>query len=75
MNGYKGVPILAACSNFDLVKGMVCDYMHCVMLGVTKMLMELWFQAKHRQRPFSIRNKVFFWSLPRFHSCKLTSRW
>lgn len=28
---------------FDIIKGIAVDCMHCVLLGVTKMLMTLWF--------------------------------
>ena len=34
--GYKGVPILTIYEPFNLVKVMVTDYLHCVLLGVTK---------------------------------------
>ena len=29
--------------SFDIVKGMSFDYMHCVLLGVTRLLLRLWF--------------------------------
>ena len=32
---------------FDIIKGISVDYMHCVLLGVTKMLMTLWFNKGH----------------------------
>ena len=33
--------------NYNIVQGNVIDYMHCVLLGVTKMLLQLWFNSKH----------------------------
>ena len=45
--GYKGVPILAIYKPFNLVTGMVVDYMHCILLGVTKRLTESWIQKKN----------------------------
>ena len=32
---------------FDIIKGIAVDYMHCVLLGVTKMLMTLWFNKAY----------------------------
>ena len=33
--------------DFDLNIGIVVDYMHGILLGVTKTMMELWFLAKN----------------------------
>ena len=33
---------LSCLRSFDLVNGMSPDYMHCVLLGVTKVLLKLW---------------------------------
>ena len=36
--------------SFDIIKGMSFDYMHCVHLGVTRLLLKLWFTSSfHRQ--------------------------
>ena len=43
---------------FDLVLGIVPDYMHGVMLGATKTLMYLWFSATNHKKPFFIGNKL-----------------
>ena len=32
---------------FDIIKGIAVDNMHCVLLGVTKTLMTLWFDKSH----------------------------
>ena len=56
--GYKGVPILAIHPPFNLVKGIVTDYLHCVLLGVSKMLLKLWLQAANHSKPFYVGNKV-----------------
>ena len=40
------------------MKGIVIDYLHCVLLGVTKMLVKFWFDAKHRDTHFYIGDKV-----------------
>ena len=57
--GYKGFPIFALHPSFDLVKGVVVDYLHCVLLGVVKMMMEFWFQKNHRGKPHYIGKKVY----------------
>jgi len=41
--GVKGPAWLATVPEFDLIDGMSFDYMHCVLLGVTRLLLRLWF--------------------------------
>ena len=43
IKGIKGESGLAKLDAFDLVDGIVPDYMHCVLLGATKNLMHNWF--------------------------------
>ena len=38
----KGPSWLSCLRSFDLVNGMSPDYMHCALLGVTKVLLKLW---------------------------------
>ena len=45
--GVKGPSWLSVIPNYDVIQGNVIDYMHCVLLGVTKMLLKLWFDSKH----------------------------
>ena len=52
------MPVLAIHPPFHLVKGMVTDYMHNVMLGVAKALMVFWFDPMYRGKPFSIIRQV-----------------
>ena len=59
--GYKGVPILAIHPPFNIVNGVVTDYLHCVLLGVTKSLIESWFGQPNRGKDFYIGNKVTFY--------------
>ena len=56
--GYKGFPILALHRPYHVVNGPVADYMHCVIIGVVKQLLNLWFERKHRNSPFYIGNRV-----------------
>ena len=37
---------------------MVVDDLHCIYLGVTKLLLSLWFGKEFRTKDFSIRRKV-----------------
>lgn len=56
--GYKGCPVLALHPGFDIVKGMVTDYLHCVLLGVSKTLLTMWLDSNNDQKEFYIGNKV-----------------
>lgn len=67
MLGYKGFPILCWHPNFDVVKGMVTDYLHCVMLGVTKALLNSWLDPKNSSFGFYIGKEVSKFSLIAFN--------
>ena len=43
---------------FDPVAGVVTDYLHCVLLGVTKLLLNYWFDRSNRRKKCYIGNKV-----------------
>lgn len=43
----KGPSWLGTVTAYDLVDGMSADYMHCILLGVTRMLLRLWFTSTH----------------------------
>ena len=49
MLGIKGPSWLSLLPGFDIIKGMSVDYMHCVLLGVTRQVLHLWFDSKHHQ--------------------------
>ncbi|CAN8023540.1 unnamed protein product, partial [Ixodes persulcatus] len=40
VNGFKGPSPLINLENYDMVSGQACEYMHSVLLGVTKQLTE-----------------------------------
>ena len=48
----KGVCQFASLRNFDISKGVCLDYMHGVLLGVTKQLMGLWLDTKYKDNPW-----------------------
>ena len=45
-------------SPVDLVKGVVIDGLHCLLLGVTLHLLNLWFDKRNRDRDFYVGDKV-----------------
>lgn len=58
IRGVKGLGFFNYLPNFDIVRGVSVDYMHCVLLAVMKMLMTLWFDKSHRNEHFSISTKA-----------------
>lgn len=47
IRGVKGLGFFNYLPNFDIVRGVSVDYMHCVLLGVMKMRMTLWLTTRH----------------------------
>ncbi|XP_060556799.1 uncharacterized protein LOC132717364 isoform X2 [Ruditapes philippinarum] len=43
IKGFKGLSGLACLQEFDLVNGIVPDYMHAVLLGIVKTILNKWF--------------------------------
>ena len=56
--GFYDVTSLAKLPWFNLVLGIVPDYMHGVLLGVTKQLLNLWLSSSKYKKPWFIGNKV-----------------
>ena len=54
----KGPSTLSIVPKFDLVRGVAMDYMHCVLLGVTRLLLRLWFDSSHHREPWYIGKGV-----------------
>ncbi|XP_039439443.1 uncharacterized protein LOC120420472 isoform X2 [Culex pipiens pallens] len=42
VNGFKGISPLVSIQDFDIVEGCPVDYLHCVLLGVCKLMAKLW---------------------------------
>lgn len=57
IHGVTGISCMIAARQFDLINGFSIDYMHCVLLGVTRKLLDLWFNSKHHKEPFYINKK------------------
>lgn len=52
--GVKGLSPLIAIKDYDLIRGTVIDYMHCVLLGVVFLLLDLWFESKNHMYDYYI---------------------
>ena len=50
VNGIFGTSILSGC--LDIVDGVPVDYMHCVLEGVTKWLLQTWVNSRNHREPF-----------------------
>jgi len=57
VQGVKGLSPFAFFYCFNLIYGFVIDYMHAVLLGVTKQLLTLWLDPKFRDKDFNIRGE------------------
>ncbi|XP_070537874.1 uncharacterized protein [Ptychodera flava] len=58
VDGICGQNGLALYPELDLVTGLVPDYMHGVLLGVTKNLMYKWFSATQSKQPFFVGKRI-----------------
>ena len=55
--GIKGPCWFAQCPSYDVIKSNCIDYMHCVLLGVTKRLINIWFSKENSSKPSSYYDK------------------
>lgn len=58
VNGIKGPSFLMTLKSYDFVKSTSIDYMHGVLLGIGKLLINLWISSTHSKEIFSISNYV-----------------
>ena len=56
--GVKGSTWFMFVPSFDIVRGVALDYMHCILLGVMKMLLNLWFDKAYRNESFYAGNLI-----------------
>jgi hypothetical protein len=54
--GVKGFSPLLGAPKFDMIRGVTVDYMHCVLLGVTKMLLHLWTDKANKDKVWYVGN-------------------
>lgn len=50
--GVEGYTALSCIPEFDIISSMTVDFMHCVLLGVQKMLLNLWIGSQNKQKPY-----------------------
>ena len=50
----KGRSILHNLPDFDIINNNPIDYMHCVLLGVMRTLVSLWFDSKNHKEPWYV---------------------
>lgn len=53
VNGVKGFSWLSTLKYHNIVRGTAIDYMHGVLLGAQKLLLNLWFSSTHSKEEFS----------------------
>jgi len=58
VKGVKGPSWLMKLKHYDIIRSTSIDYMHCVLLGVMKLLMSLWFNTTHNHEQYYIGRKV-----------------
>lgn len=58
--GLKGPSFLSSLRFYDFGVSTSIDYMHCVLLGITKKLMTLWFSVSHASECFSLVQHISF---------------
>ena len=56
INGVIGISPLT--ESLDLVDSIPVDYMHPVLEGVTRMLINLWFNSSNHKSPFYLGTKI-----------------
>ncbi|XP_077988120.1 uncharacterized protein LOC144442615 [Glandiceps talaboti] len=50
--GVKGPSVCMLLPNFDVVRGFVPDYLHCVLLGIVRQLTKLWLDSENKDKPW-----------------------
>ncbi|XP_014667955.1 PREDICTED: uncharacterized protein LOC106809402 [Priapulus caudatus] len=58
VHGIKGPSELMLMQLFDCVMGYCIDYLHCVLLGVTRCFVGLWFDSRHHVQTYYIGRQV-----------------
>ncbi|KAG4068037.1 hypothetical protein HA402_003943 [Bradysia odoriphaga] len=52
--GVTGVSPVIGFKDYDLIRGTVIDYLHCILEGVTDLLTDLWFDSTNHREPYYI---------------------
>lgn len=56
--GFKGLSVVVAMPNIDIVSAYCIDYMHCVLLGVVRRLLDLWLDSSSHSKDYYIGIKA-----------------
>jgi len=59
VNGIKGISPLMFLKYIDPTTVFAADWMHGVLLGVTKALLRFWLESKYRNETFFIGHQVY----------------
>ncbi|KAJ8048371.1 hypothetical protein HOLleu_00654 [Holothuria leucospilota] len=54
IHGIKGPSWLSLGMKTDVIRGTLVHYMHCVLIGIVRKLLYLWFDPSHSPDPFSL---------------------
>ncbi|XP_053398883.1 uncharacterized protein LOC123556697 [Mercenaria mercenaria] len=58
VNGVIGLSVLWYLPYFSFTNNVVIDYMHGTLLGVSRKMLELWFDKTHSSEPFNISQRM-----------------
>ena len=58
VNGIKGPSFRMTIQSYDYVKSSAIDYMNGVLLGVSKLLINMWIESTHSKEKFAISSYV-----------------
>lgn len=56
VRGVKGPFWFMFLQHFNIIHGFVIDYMHGICAGVMRLLLVLWFDKQHKNKPFSVHH-------------------
>ena len=56
--GFKGPSWLCCIPEYNFITDMSIDYMHCILLGVTRLLLRLWVSSNNHQELWYIGNQI-----------------
>ena len=55
VQGVKGASLLCLLPNFDIVRSVIPDYRHCVLLGVVWQFIIIWTESCSYSKPYCIK--------------------
>lgn len=57
IDGVKSISCMIGSEDFDLVNGFAIDYMHCVLLGITSKVLDLWLNSCNHKQSYYMNPK------------------